>query len=77
MRFIYKDIYSAVVPCGTTKILLEIWLHNGCVLCYLAAFICFATNDVKIGWKRPRDDPVRLIRVIARRNFIIAGEQEN
>ena len=41
---------------------------------YLAAFICLEMKDVKIGWKRPpRDDPVRLISVKIRRDFILAG----
>ena len=45
---------------------------------YLAAFICLEMKDVKIGWKRPpRDDPVRLISVIIRRDFIFAGLIKN
>ena len=40
----------------------KLWLDM--LSCYLAAFICFERNDVKIDWKRPRDDPVRLTSVI-------------
>ena len=40
---------------------------------YLAAFICLERKDVNIGWKRPRDDPVRLKSVKTRRDFIFAG----
>ena len=49
----------------------KLWLDR--LSCYLAAFICFERNDVKIGWKRPRDDPMRLRSVITRRDFIFAG----
>ena len=44
---------------------------------YLAAFICLEIKDVKIGWKSPRDDPVRLTRVITMRDFIFAGLRKN